>query len=90
MIHSLSGGVIAENGCHTFAKVRFLNDPVYGDRPYWYLCPFPSAEAGSRVLAPVGRREEMREGVIERIERGVSEQCAPVPMNRVREIAALV
>jgi hypothetical protein len=88
MIHSLSGGVIAENGTHTFVKVIFSDDPLYGDRPYWYLCPFSGAKEGDHVLAAVGRRTGA-EGVILKVEE-CSTQCAPFPMNRITEIEELI
>ena len=86
MIHSLCGGVIRENGMFDFAKVTFAGE----ERPYWYLCPFPDAEAGRKVIAPFGRGDALRTGVIVRIERNVSEQAAPYPMNRIRAIERLL
>lgn len=80
MIHSLSGGVIAENETCLFAKVE-LNGA-----PYWYLAPFMVA-AGDRVLAPFGRTEA--EGVVLKTEL-CSVQCAPVPMNRIKELIKLL
>ena len=78
MIHSLSGGVIAENGTYTFAKVEI------DGAPYWFLSPFPVRE-GDRVLAPFGRGDLPREGIVRRVETA-SAQCAPVPMNRAKEL----
>ncbi len=86
MIHSLSGGVIADVGYHTFAKVVF-REPAYADRPYWYLCPFSQAEAGDEALAPAGRQGTLLRGTIVKVERNVSAQCSPVPMNRIGELA---
>ena len=82
MIHSLSGGVIRENGVHTFAKVE-----VEG-LPYWYLAR-EKTEAGDKVLVPFGKRGEIKCGVVLRVEE-CSEQTAPCPMNRVREIEAVL
>ncbi len=88
MIHSLAGGVIKTNGVYDFAKVRFL-EPPYNDRPYWYLCPFPLAKVGDFAYAPVGRDGNERRAEIIKMERGVNEQCAPVPMNRIRELSRM-
>ncbi len=82
MIHSLSGGVIAENGEYLFAKVRI------GGAPYWYIAPFP-VEAGDCVLAPFGRDGRAARGVVERTER-CTRQTAPCPMNRVRELSEVL
>ena len=78
MIHSLSGGVIADNGNHLFAKVEILG------APYWYLAPF-HVEAGDRVLAPLGKSERIVEGVVLKTEI-CTPQTAPFPMNRMRAL----
>lgn len=82
MIHSLSGGVIAENGTFTFAKVEI------DGAPYWYLCPF-KVKAGDRALVPFGKRETLREGVVLKTE-VCSCQCAPVPMNRIKNVEKIL
>lgn len=80
MIHSLSGGVIAENGIYTFAKVELDGSP------FWYLAP-SGVNKGDRVLVPFGKR--LCEGVVLRTE-VCSSQCAPVPMNRVGRIEKIL
>ena len=47
MIHSLSGGVIADNTAALFAKVEISG------AFYWYIAPFPIS-AGEKALAPFG------------------------------------
>ncbi len=79
MIHSLSGGVIKENGRHTFVKVE-----VNG-APYWYLSPTSKIAAGARVSVPFGKGDLPAEGTVLKVEEADG-QCAPVPMNRIREI----
>lgn len=76
MIHSLSGGVLADGGNYLFAKVGICGTVR------WYLAPFP-VEAGERVLAPFG--EELAEGVVLRTEM-CTPQTAPCPMKRVRSL----
>lgn len=82
MIHSLSGGVIAENGIYTFAKVRVE------DSPCWYLAP-RIVKAGDKVLVPFGKAELPAEGVVERVET-CTDQTAPVPVRRAREILQIL
>lgn len=79
MIHSLSGGVIKENGRHTFVKVE-----VDG-APYWYLSPTSAVKEGMRVSVPFGKSGIPREGIVLRTEEADA-QCSPVPMNRIREL----
>ncbi len=88
MIHSLSGGVIKENGIYTFVKVAFC-DPPYDERPFWYICPFSEVEEGSFIHAPIGTRGALARGRVLKVERNLNEQLAPVPINRIKEIARL-
>lgn len=83
MIHSLSGGVIKENGVYTFAKTEI------DGAPFWFIAP-DGVEAGDRVIAPVGKNNVMRAGVVRKVERNVSGQCAPFPMNRMKRIARVL
>lgn len=76
MIHSLSGGVLADDSLYTFAKVEL------GAGPRWFLAPFP-VSAGDRVCAPVGAGTE--EGTVLKVEM-CTRQTAPVPVNHVREL----
>lgn len=84
MIHSLSGGVIAENGYETFVKVE-----VNG-APYWHLSPTDKIEEGALVSVPFGRGGVPAQGVVRKVEKHVSVQCAPVPMNRVKTLLAIL
>ncbi len=76
MIHSMSGGVLADGTVYTFAKVEAAGSPR------WYLAPF-SVSAGERVVVPFGEGEA--EGVVLKTE-NCTRQTAPVPVNRAREI----
>lgn len=79
MIHSLSGGVIRENGSYTFVKVQVEGELL------WYLSPTSKVEAGARVSVPYGRGDLPREGRVVKVE-SANAQCAPCPMNRIREL----
>ncbi len=79
MIHSLSGGVIKENGYYTFVKAEI------DGAPYWFIAP-DGTEAGDKIIAPVGKREILREGIVLKAEHNVSQQCAPFPMNRMKKV----
>ncbi len=75
MIHSLSGGVIADNMPVTFAKVDILG------MPYWYIAPF-KVEVGEKVLAPY-KEGRLVEGIVLKVET-CSPQTAPVPLSRAK------
>ncbi len=83
MIHSLSGGVIRDNFKHTFVKVEIEG------APYWYLSPTSKIAAGDRVSVPFGKGDLPRVGVVLKVEEADS-LCAPVPMNRIREIYSIL
>ena len=77
MIHSLSGGVLADGDIYTFVKVE-----VEG-ASRWYLSPLPVKE-GDKVIVPLNLLEE-REGVVLKVE-SHTVQTAPCPVKRAPEI----
>lgn len=83
MIHSLSGGVIRDNYRYTFVKVE-----VDG-APYWYLSPTSDIAVGAKVSVPFGKGDFPREGVVLKVEQADG-HCAPVPLNRIREIYGIL
>ena len=82
MIHSLSGGVLADGGIYTFAKVDVDGTPG------WYLAPRMLA-AGTRVIVPFGRTGVRAQGRVVRCE-NCTPQTAPVPMGRGRSIVSVL
>lgn len=83
MIHSLSGGVLSENGNHTFTKVEI------GGASYWFLSPFSTVKEGDIVLVPFGKFDLPREATVLKVEENTA-QCAPVPMNKIKEILEIL
>lgn len=84
MIHSLSGGVIKDYGAYTFVKVIFEAD----DRPYWYIADFP-VEEGDKVIAPFGKIDTPREATAIKVEKNVSGQVTPIPLNSAKKLLGL-
>ena len=78
MIHSLSGGVIADSFPRAYAKVEICG------APYWYLAPFEVA-AGDRVLAPFGKDDRLVEATVLRVET-CGPDTAPVPFSRAKSL----
>ena len=77
MIHSLSGGVIAENAPLTFVKAEVEGAPC------WFLSPTSKIKAGDRICVPFGNHRA--EGVVLRVENG-TRQTAPLPLSRMKDI----
>ena len=77
MIHSLSGGVIADGNLYTFVKVEL------DGAPRWFISPFPVKE-GDRVVVPHNYIEE-REAVVLKVE-SCTVQTAPCSVKHTPEI----
>ena len=80
MIHSMAGGVLGDQGVHTFAKVEI------GGAPYWYLAPVRVA-AGDKVVVPFGREGRRVTAQVLRTE-DCTAQTAPVPSGGQRALSA--
>lgn len=82
MIHSLSGGIIAdyENLVYVFV---LLQSGVKA----WYISPFPFVKPGDAVQVPA--RESSERGEVLRVEH-VTKQTAPYPVNRTLEIECIL
>ena len=80
MIHSLSGGVIAE-----YDKLIYVFVKLSDAEKAWYISPFPKIKVGDRVRVHFGTRGLPRTGAVERVEI-VTRQTAPFPVNRTREV----
>lgn len=83
MIHSMSGGVIRDQGSFDFVKVAIDGDPV----PHWYISDF-DVEEGDRVSAPVGKAQTPAPATVLRVERNVSGQVTPVPLRSAKRLIA--
>ncbi|MCM1440608.1 MAG: hypothetical protein NC131_15635 [Roseburia sp.] len=82
MIHSMSGGIIADNGNLTYCKVEIAEGASVGEIR-WYISPY-RVEAGDFVLVPVGRQSGVK-GRVLRVD-NVTKQTAPYPVNRTAEV----
>lgn len=82
MIHSLSGGVIADYENLIYVFVSFEDG-----QKAWYISPFPLIKVGDMVLAPLGK--SLGKGRVERVE-NVTKQTAPYPVNRTRELDSVL
>ena len=77
MIHSLSGGVLADGEIYTFAKVEMMGEAR------WYISPLP-VKAGDKVVVPLGMLEE-GEGVVLKVD-SHTVQTATCSLKRAPEI----
>ena len=78
MIHSLSGGVIKSADKHTFIKVQVENL----DQSVWLVCDDFSVNEGD-IAVYEDKNGWLKRGKVVKVDRGVSGQTPPVPMNRI-------
>ncbi len=64
--------------------LRFVEDENIVDRTYWYGCPFPAGQ-GALLLAPVGSRNCLQLGRVERVYEG---DTPPYDRALLKEVAA--
>ena len=72
-----------------FAAVEFVDDPNVVGFTYWYLCPFEEVKEGDKVIAPLGRHNNVQQGVVRRV-LFAEEQNAPFPMTYIKKIKKLI
>ncbi|MBE5764218.1 MAG: hypothetical protein E7339_01275 [Clostridiales bacterium] len=89
MIHSLCGGKLRDNQSYDVVKIKFINNPLAGERPYWYKSALPLLKEGDTVLAPFGSGEREYEATVLRIDKNVNEQCLPIPASKMGEISSI-
>ncbi|MCI8735037.1 MAG: hypothetical protein HFE40_05740 [Clostridia bacterium] len=72
-----------------FTAVEFVNDPKVKGWTYWYLCTFDGAEEGDKVIAPLGRHDNIQTGLIRKVSYTTAEE-APYPADRIKKIVSLI
>ncbi len=84
MIHSLAGGKLRDIEYADFVKVQIIDkDPP---QIYWYTTDIIDLKIGDKVLVPYGANNILVEGVIQKIERNLNSQNAPMPIRRTKQI----
>ena len=78
-----------ENEKMCFTQVEFVDDPNVVGLYYWYLCEDESVLKGERVVAPLGRHNNMQEGVVRSV-RFSDERSAPYPVNLIKRIKKVI
>ncbi len=68
-----------------FVAVEFVDDPNVVGRTYWYLCDFPEVSTGDIVTAPLGRHNNLQQGVVRKTTRA-TEFDSPFPFYLIKRI----
>lgn len=82
MIHSCAGGIVANNKKMDFVKVEIVSDETV----CWYVTKLPFLQVGSFVNVPYGKLDTPTKAKVLRVDKNVSNQTAPIPVSRAKEI----
>lgn len=84
MIHSLAGGKLRDNQIFDVVKVKFINNPLALDRPYWFKSNLVDLKEGDVVFAPFSNDETLYEAKVIRIDKNINEQNTPFPASKMK------
>ena len=85
MIHSEAGGEIRGEDYFDFAKVEILEGTEKG-KQLWFITTIFDLAVNDNVLVPVGLIKMGTLGKVVRIDRGVSNFCAPVSTKHAKYV----
>ena len=78
-----------ENEKMCFAAVEFVNDPNVVGYGYWYLCEIDGVAVGDRAIAPLGRHNNLQEGIVRKVI-FEDELNAPYPLHSIKYIRKVI
>ena len=78
-----------ENEKMCFVTVEFVDDPNVVGYGYWYLCEIPGVQVGDRVIAPLGRHNNLQQGIVRKV---IFEYDynAPYPLHGIKYIRKVI
>lgn len=76
-----------ENMC--FVAVEFVDDDNVRGYFYWYLCELSGVAEGVKVVAPLGRHNNLQEGIVRKI-KFTDENNAPFPLHSIKYIRKII
>lgn len=71
-----------------FVAVEFVNDSNVIGLTYWYLCDFEDAQINDWVTAPLGRHNNLQEGIIRKV-LFADKEHSPYPFEWIKRIKTL-
>ena len=72
-----------------FVAVEFVDDLNVKGYFYWYLCEITGVAVNDKVIAPLGRHNNVQEGVVRRV-LYTEEYNAPYPMHSIKAIRKVI
>ena len=84
-----SYNVIMDEEKLCFAAIEFVDDPNVAGYFYWYISPLEGIKEGDKVIAPLGRHNNLQEGIVRKV-RYDFEYNAPYPLHSIKSIRSFV
>lgn len=72
-----------------FVAVEFVDDDNVKGYFYWYICEFAGVAVDDKVVAPLGRHNNLQVGVVRKI-KFADEENAPFPMHSIKYIRKVI
>ena len=74
---------------YCYVAVEFPDDPNVVGWSYWYICNDHSVKVGDKVIAPLGRHNNVQTGVVRHMKFD-DEEHSPFPFNLIKTIRRVV
>lgn len=74
---------------YCYVAVEYIGDNNVRGSTYWYICDYENAQAGDKVVAPLGKHNGLQEGIIREV-RIDTEYNAPYPFYGLKYIRKLI
>lgn len=72
-----------------YVAVEFPDDPNVVGWCYWYVCDDYSVKVGDKVVAPLGRHNNVQTGIV-RYMKFDTEENAPFPIHLIKSVRRLI
>lgn len=72
-----------------YVAVEFVDDPNVVGWSYWYVCDYRTVEVGDKVVAPLGRHNNVQTGIVRRV-RFDDEEHAPYPIQLIKRVRKVI
>lgn len=72
-----------------YVAVEFVDDPNVVGLTYWYICNDFSVKVGDKVVAPLGRHNNVQTGIVRFIKFG-DEEHSPYPIHLTKTVRSVI
>ena len=72
-----------------YVAVEFVDDPNVVGWCYWYICDDRSVKVGDKVVAPLGRHNNVQTGIVRHMKFD-DEEHSPFPIHLIKRIRRVI